>query len=44
VLINLADDSVGPTASEPIYGGYMGFDWENGQFRLYTKKDIVRKK
>lgn len=41
VLINLSEMSIGPGASEPVTGAYIGFDWEADQFRLYTKEKII---
>lgn len=44
VLIVLSEASVGARASCGINGIYRGFDWENGEIRISTDKDIISKK
>ena len=41
VLINLQEPSIGAGASDPIVSAYIGFDWEDGQFRLCSKNKII---
>lgn len=41
VLITLSDASVGARASSRVEHAGLGFDWEQGQFRLSPSKPLV---
>lgn len=43
IAITLSEDSVGARAFTRIYSVGMGFDWENGQFRIETQDPIIKK-
>jgi hypothetical protein len=43
VLITLSESSMGARASSSVKYTGMGFDWENGQFRIEPEKILVTK-
>jgi hypothetical protein len=43
VLITLSESSMGARASSSVKYTGMGFDWENGQFRIEPEKALVTK-
>ena len=43
VLISLEESSMGGRASSGVNCVGMGFDWENGQFRIEPTKSLVNK-
>lgn len=43
VLITLKEPSYGPRASSEIKYANLGFDWENGQFRIEPSEELVKK-
>ena len=43
VLVTTAEPSMGARASAKVTHTGMGFDWENGQFRIATDRELVSK-
>ena len=43
VLVTTAEPSMGAHASARVTHTGMGFDWENGQFRIATDRELVGK-
>lgn len=43
LLVTTADKSIGGRASVQIKGIYQGFDWEQGQIRIETDEQIIKK-
>lgn len=43
VLVTMAEPSLGSRAAAAVICAGMGFDWESGQFRLDTNKELVNK-
>lgn len=43
LLVTTSDKSIGGRASVKIKGIYQGFDWEQGQIRIETDEQIVKK-
>ena len=42
VIITLEEMSIGPRAGTGIENIFMGFDWEQNQFRIQPKEKLVR--
>lgn len=43
LLVTTSDRSIGGRASVGIKGIYQGFDWEQGQIRIETDEQIIKK-
>lgn len=41
VLISLGFPALGPPAGVEVSHGYLGFDWESGEFRLVPAGELV---
>lgn len=42
VLVSLSDESIGPRASSTVGSVGIGFDWEDGQFRIEPSTPVER--
>lgn len=43
VIVTLNNSNIGPRAGSSVVAAYLGFDWEENQFRLDVEDKIVRK-
>lgn len=43
LLVTTSDKSIGGRASVKIKGIYQGFDWEQGEIRIETDEQIIKK-